>query len=77
MFTYKETGTQPIVAHGNGMSKDLVKIFTEKLQIGGKRKHNKTKKKNTKTMVNKCMETFVDKKVKYWTEDYTKEIEKL
>ena len=28
-------------------------------------------------MVNKCMETFVDKKVKYWTEDYTKEIDKL
>ena len=39
--------------------------------------NNKTKKKNTKTMVNKCMEIFVDKKVKYWTEDYTKEIEKL
>ena len=48
VFTYKETGTQPIVAHGNGMSKDLVKIFTEKLQIGGKRKHNKTKKKKYK-----------------------------
>jgi hypothetical protein len=37
---------------------------------------NKTKK-NTKTMVNKCMETFADKNVKYWTEDYTKEISKL
>jgi hypothetical protein len=38
--------------------------------------NNKTKK-NTKTMVNKCMETFGDKNVKYWTEDYTKEIRKL
>ena len=56
VFTYKETGTQPIIAHGNGMSKDLIKIFTEKLQIGGKRKHNKTKKKNIrykKTFKNK------------------------
>jgi GR25 family glycosyltransferase involved in LPS biosynthesis len=48
VFTYKETNTQPIIAHGNGMSKDLIKIFTDKLQIGGKRKHNKTKKKKMK-----------------------------
>ena len=38
--------------------------------------NNKTKK-NTKTMINKCMETFADKNVKYWTDDYTKEIRKL
>ena len=41
------------------------------------RQHNNKTKKNTKTMVNKCMETYVDKKVKYWTKDYNKEIEKL
>ena len=48
VFTYKETGTQPIIAHGNGTSKDLVKIFTEKLQIGGRRKHKTKKKKKMK-----------------------------
>jgi hypothetical protein len=34
-FTYKETGTNPILVHGNGTSKVLLDIFTEKIQIGG------------------------------------------
>jgi bisphosphoglycerate-dependent phosphoglycerate mutase len=41
------------------------------------KQHNNKTKKNTKEMVNKCMETYADKNVKYWTEDYTKEITKL
>jgi hypothetical protein len=42
-----------------------------------KNKQHNNSKKNTKSMVNKCMETYIPKKVEYWTEDYTKEIEKL
>ena len=43
---------------------------------------NTCKKKNpsnskTKKNVKKCIETFVEKKVKYWTSDMTKEIQKL
>ena len=41
------------------------------------KKNNQQNNKTKKNMVNKCMQTYVDKKVKYWTEDYTKEIEKL
>lgn len=36
-----------------------------------------TRKKSNKTNVKKCIDTFVEKKVKYWTDDYTKEIRKL
>ena len=36
-------------------------------------KNNKTKK-NT---VTKCMETFVENKIKYWTNDINKQIKKL
>lgn len=36
-----------------------------------------TNQPNNKTRVKRCMETFAEKKVKYWTEDYTKEIKKL
>ena len=38
---------------------------------------NQTNQTNNKTRVRRCMETFAEKKVKYWTEDYTKEIKKL
>ena len=36
-----------------------------------------TNQTNNKTRVKRCMEKFAEKKVKYWTEDYTKEIKKL
>ena len=39
-----------------------------------KKRINKT---NNKTRVKRCMENFVEKKVKYWTEDFSKEIKKL
>lgn len=32
---------------------------------------------NNKTRVKRCMDTFVKKKVKYWSDDYNKEIKKL
>jgi hypothetical protein len=38
---------------------------------------NQTNQTNNKTRVKRCMETFAEKKVKYWTEDYTKEIKKI
>jgi hypothetical protein len=41
------------------------------------KKNNKSKNTNNKTRVKRCMDTFVEKKVKYWTEDYSKEIKKL
>ena len=34
-FTYKETGTNPILVHGNGTSKSLLDIFTSHIQFGG------------------------------------------
>jgi hypothetical protein len=38
---------------------------------------NQTNQTNNKTRVKRCMETFAEKKVKYWTEDYTKEIKRI
>jgi serine/threonine protein kinase len=38
-----------------------------------KQSNNQTKKNKIK----KCMETFAEKKIKYWTEDYTKQITKF
>jgi isoleucyl-tRNA synthetase len=32
---------------------------------------------NNKTRVKRCMETFAEKKTKYWTQDYSKQIKKL
>jgi hypothetical protein len=42
-------------------------------------KNTNTRKKNSKSnsKTKKCIERFVEKKVKYWTEDITKEIKKL
>jgi hypothetical protein len=37
----------------------------------------KTKNNNKTLKTKKCMETFVEKKVKYWTDDYNKQIKKL
>jgi hypothetical protein len=42
-----------------------------------RKKSNQNNNKTKKNSVNKCMETFAEKKVKYWTEDYTKEIREL
>lgn len=45
-----------------------------------RKKNNKSKNNksnNNKTRVKRCMDTFAEKKVKYWTGDYTKEIKKL
>jgi len=42
------------------------------------KKNNKSKtKKKSKTQVKRCMETFAEKKIKYWTSDVSKEINKL
>jgi hypothetical protein len=38
--------------------------------------NNKTKK-NNKNVVKNCMETFVEDKIKYWTDDINKKIKKL
>lgn len=43
-------------------------------------KKSNTKKnssKNSQTQVKRCMETFAEKKIKYWTSDVSKEINKL
>ena len=41
------------------------------------RKKQNPSNSKTKKNVKKCMEPFVEKKVKYWTSDMTKEIKKL
>jgi hypothetical protein len=42
-----------------------------------RKKNNKSNNTNNKTRVKRCMDTFAEKKIKYWTDDYSKEIKKL
>ena len=50
IFTYKETNTNPILVHGNGTSKGHLDIFTDNLQIGGKKRKESKKSKKSKNV---------------------------
>jgi hypothetical protein len=42
-----------------------------------RKKTNQSNNKTKKNTIKKCMETFVEKKIKYWTNDINKQIKKL
>ena len=59
VFTYKETGTNPLIIHGNGWQKDKLNLFTPLLQNGGNRQKAYVINLDERTdRWNKIQETF-------------------